>query len=308
MNAIYAIDFGAGTALAIHGPNGPVDKKLLRLPRVKGGRTDAMFFPMVVEALMTGGEFGSPGDVVVESATIGASGCEVDDVVELIKRRDQRLYTITTRAVKNYRADHKLPWVKGARYVRDGQPAPQAMSLEDQESVHHEDAEIIYMIATNEPYRLHHWRGPSKELQRKHTSVRPMDKRGYKDERAEQFMAMAPAYADLPDELKLVLGNGHEYSRAMVMPFIMATDEPYLDDGPLIERRKRYEKIVGLYERGYPSFYRRASVVWMQHNAKELAGVTQIADVDPETRKRAWQITQRQVRNFFHLMMNHQGR
>jgi len=57
---IYAIDFGAGDALAIHGPSGPVSKKSLKLPRVKGGKTVAQEFILVAEALL-GGCDGDPG-------------------------------------------------------------------------------------------------------------------------------------------------------------------------------------------------------------------------------------------------------
>lgn len=66
------------------------------------------------------------------------------------------------------------------------------MTLEAQADVHGEDAEIIYRIAVETPNRLYLWTGPSATLEREHTSVRPMDKRGYKDERAEQFMAGLP--------------------------------------------------------------------------------------------------------------------
>ena len=121
-------------------------------------------------------------------------------------------------------------------------------------------------------------------------------------------MREIPPYETLPDELREITGDGKKYARAFVIPFAMATDEPYLDDGPIVERRRRFEKIVGLYDRGYPSFYRRATITWMQKNAKRLADVTKIADVDPAIRKDAWRITQRQIRHFFHLSMAHQGR
>jgi hypothetical protein len=303
---IYGVDFGTGDALAIHGPSGPVLKRQLKLSKVKGGRTPAMEFIMVADALMSGGDDLPPGDIVVESATIGSSGCEVEDIVTLLQEhRSQALYTISNRAVKNYRIDHKLEWRKGARYAKDG---AQLIEIDTQPAVHIEDAEIIYRIAVEHPERLYRWFGPSKKLERAHTSVRPMDKRGYRDDRAEMLMAMLPPYPTLPDELRDVLGNGKEYSRSMVMPFALATQEPHLDDGPKDKRRRRYEKVIGLYDRGYPSFYRRATIVWMQSVAKELAGVSRIAEVPQGLRKQAHKLAQRQIRWFFHLTMQHQGR
>lgn len=309
MNTIYGVDFGTGNALAIFGSGGLVSKRSLKLPRVSGGRTPAMEFVMIAEALMTGNDDVPAGDIVVESATIGASGCEIGDVLDLLERvPDKTLYTISNRAVKNYRADNKLEWHKGARYVKDGGPAPRPMTIHEQAAVHVEDAEIIYRIATETPYRLYRWTGPSDPAGRIHTSVRPMDKRLYRDERAEKFMSLLPPYPLLPTDLKEVLGNGKDYSRSMVMPFAMASTEPTIDDGPGDERRRRYEKIIGLYDRGYPSFYRRATITWMHTNAKLLADTTRIEDVSPEIRKEAWRRTQRQVRQFFHLTMAHQGR
>lgn len=320
---IYGIDFGTGDALAIHGPNGSVSKRELKLSRVKGGRTPALEFVMVAEALMA-----LDGDIVTESATIGASGCELQDVLELLRNYPDRiLYTISCRAVKNFRKDNNLDWKKGARYAKDGDEPPVEMTLEEQAAVHVEDAEIIYRIATEHPERLYRWTGPSDPAGRCHTSVRPMDKRGYRDDRAEGFMRLLPPYDSLPGELQDILGNGRDYSRSVVMPFAMASTEPFLDNGPREDRRRRYEKIIGLYDRGYPSFYRRATINWMQINAKLLAGVTKIEDVDcvvefddegtpiakhndpvHPLRKEAWRITQRQVRQFFHLTMAHQGR
>lgn len=309
---IYAIDFGTGDALVIYGPTGIVSKKLLRLPRIKGGRTPSMEFPMTVEALFRGNEEVPAGDIVTESATIGSSGCEPDDVVELLKQFSERsIYTLSTRAVKNFRADNpgKYPWKKGARYAdSDTIITPEQLALYKQVEVHEEDALILYMIATETPNRLYRWEGPSEAAERVHTSVRPMDKRGYRDERALRYLEMLPPFEALPAELQEVLGVKGNYSASMVMPFAMATTEPFLDDGPRDERRRRFEKIIGLYDRGYPSFYRRATIVWMQENAKRLADVTKIVEVPAATRKEAWKLTQRQVRRFFHLTMAHQGR
>lgn len=308
---IYGVDFGTGDALAIHGPDGAVSKRALKLPKVKGGRTPAMEFVMVAEALMAGSDDVPAGDIVVESPTIGSSGCEPKDVADLLARVPGRsMFTISARAVKNYRADHPdLGWKKGARYVRDGDPAPAEMTIHEQAAVHVEDAEIIYKIATETPARLYRWLGPSAALDRDHTSVRPMDKHGYRNDRALGLLSLLPKFETLPAELRDVLGDEKKgYSGSVAMPFAMASTEPFIDEGPREDRRRRYEKVIGLYDRGYPSFYRRATIVWMQSVAKALAGVTRNAEVSPEIRKQAWKITQRQIRQFFHLTMAHQGR
>lgn len=307
---IYGIDFGAGDACAIFGEHGVVSKRSLKLPRRKGGKTPAMEFIMILEALLGGGDDVPAGDVVVESATIGSSGCEPNDVLELLRRYpDGHIYTISNRAVKNYRADHPdLKWKKGARYAKDGTPLPVAIDLHEQATVHVEDAEIIYKIATETPHRLHNWTGKAEPAERIHSSVRPMDKHLYRNETSLSFLKLLPPFASLPDELREVLGTRGEYSGSIVMPFAMASTEPYIDDGPKEERRRRYEKLIGLYDRGYPSFYRRATIVWMQLVAKRLAGVTRIGEVDASIRKQAWKITQRQIRWFFHLTMAYQGR
>lgn len=298
---IYGVDFGTGNALAIHGPDGPVSKRDLNIPRVKGGRTMAMEFVFVAEALL------QTGDVVVESATIGSSGCEVQDVIDMISRVPHKLFTVSCRAIKNYRLDNGLPFRKGGRYAKDGQ-APAVISLEEQAVVHTEDAEILYKIATETPHRLHHWTGPSETIERQFTSVRPMDKRGYRDDRALRFLDLIPPYDTLPEELKCTFGNGKAYYAAAVMPFAMATQEPHVDAGPVEERRRRYEKVIGLYDRGYPSYYRRATINLMQQVAKDMAMVPQFKDVDRATRKAALRVMSRHVRQFFHLCMEHQGR
>lgn len=294
---IYAIDFGTGNALAIHGPEGPVSKRALKLPRVVGGKTPRDEFRLVVEAL-----FALGGDVVIESPTIGSSGCEQDDVLELLARWPERaLYTVTARAVKNLRLDIGLPFLKAHRKYEVDAPL-------DQDTVHAEDAELIYRLAVEYPHRLYKYR-PSDEIVRLHRSVRPMDKRGYRDERAESYMEKLPPFSSLPEVLRTTLGTQKgEYSRSMVMPFAMATDEPFIDSGPREQRRRRYEKVIGLYDRGYPSFYRRATIAWMIAVLKQQTGIAKKSEATPAQRKEAWRETQRQIRHFFHLTMAHQGR
>ena len=294
MTDMFAVDFGTGTALAIWGPNGLIPKRELELPRVKGGKTPRDEFRLVLDALL------NRGDVVVESPTVGASGAELGDVVDAVEQSPHTLWTVSARAVKNYRKDHGLDWHKGARYARDGDVPPVTISLHKQDDVHHEDAHIIYLIATTMPYRLRRWHIAS-AANRVHSSVRPSDKRGYRDDRSESFMSALPAFSSLPPDLQETLGVRGEYGRSLVLPFAMALTEPFLADGPPEKKRGRFLKLLGAYEHGYPSFYRRMVTTWMHVNARNLAGVTRIDDVPREVRKEAWRLTQRQIRHMFHL-------
>jgi hypothetical protein len=292
---IYAVDFGTGDAMQIWGSDGLVPKRSLALPRVPGGKTPRDEFNLLLEALL------ARGDVVVESPTVGASGAEIQDVLDIVGRSNNVLWTVSARAVKNYRRDHNLPWHKGARYAKDGStPPPATLLLHEQRIVHVEDAEIIYRLATETPHRLRRWH-VAEPANRVFTSVRPSDKRGYRDAASDSFMSLLPPFDSLPEDIRDVLGVKGTYSRSMIMPFAMALREPFLDNGPPEERRKRFMKILGSYDHGYPSFYRRMTVSWMQENAKLLADVPRMEMVPQEIRKQAWKITQRQIRHLFHL-------
>lgn len=327
---IYGVDFGTGSALAIHGPNGPVSKRSLKLPRVEGGRTRAMEFPLLLHALFEGSDERPAGDVVVEAPTLGSSGGEVALVQGILaKFPERKLFTISARACKNFRKDHdaaldqagdvttpRLGWDKTERYAKDGKPPPVLKVLKQQKDVHAIEALIIYRIATETPYRLHHWTKPRTGPQRIHTSVRPMDKHEYRDERSQELLALLPPFDDLPQELRDTLGvwnSGRKdkrlvYSATMVIPFAMASQEPFLDAGPVEERRKRFEKLAGLYDFGYPSFYRKTTDVWLEVISKLQTGKLRRDEMTRAERKAALKTTQRQIRHFFHLMMQHQGR
>lgn len=318
IHRIYGVDFGTGAALAIHGPDGLVSKRDLVLPRVPGGKTPADEFRLVAYALMTGTEKVPAGSIVIESPTIGSSGCEPQDIARLlsdplVKAAGTVVFTVSARTVKNYRMTHGLVAVKDFGKYTD-RPGVAVVPKLTQESAHESDAEIIYRVAIETPWRLYEYDPAHAEvapIDRLYTSVRPMDKRGYRDERSEHFMRLLPPFASLPADLQEVLGVGNgtrDYSRSMVMPFAMATDEAYLDEGPREERRRRFEKIVGLYDRGYPSFYRRATVDWMIEVLKLQTGLTRKNEANPEQRKAAWKVSQRQIRKLFHLTMTHQGR
>jgi hypothetical protein len=291
---VYAVDFGTGDALQIWGPQGLISKRSLKLPPVKGGKTPRDEFIMVLGALL------KMGDVVVESPTIGASGAEIGDVKAIVDQASNTLHTVSARAVKNYRKDFGLAWHKGARYAKDGAPPPQTLDLHEQKTVHVEDAQIIYKLATETPWRLRKWHiaTPANRL---FTSVRPSDKRKYRDERSDAFMANLPPFSTLPADIAAVVGVKGDYSRSLVMPFAMALEEPFLDSGPPDEARNRFIKILGSYDHGYPSFYRRMTVDWMQENAKAMAGVTKMDEVPRAIRKEAWKVTQRQLRRLYHL-------
>lgn len=292
---MHAIDFGTGQALKIWSDGGPVPKKSLSIPRVVGGKTPKDEFLGVLHAILP------HDDVVVESPTIGSSGAEPDDVHALLTEYEHVLWTVSARAVKNYRKDHGLGWRKGARYAHDGDAPPTFIAVHTQQDAHEEDAQIIHKIATETPYRLRPWH-ISVPCNRVYSSVRPSDKRGYRDDRTRLFMQSLPDFDSLPEDLKGVLGvrNGG-YSASMVLPFAMALNEPFLDIGPVEERRNRFSKVLGAYDHGYPSFYRRMVTTWMQKNAKKLADVEKIEQVPAAIRKEAWKLTRKQIRHLYHL-------
>lgn len=292
---MHAIDFGTGQALKIWSDGGPVPKKSLSIPRVVGGKTPKDEFLGVLHAILP------HDDVVVESPTIGSSGAEPDDVHALLTEYEHALYTVSARAVKNYRKDNGLGWHKGARYARDGDTPPVHMAMYAQKDVHEEDAQIIHRIATETPYRLRRWH-VAVPCTRVYTSVRPSDKRGYRDDRTRSFMRLLPPFESLPSDMQEILGlKTGGYSASMVLPFAMALTEPFLDIGPAEERRNRFSKVLGAYDHGYPSFYRRMVTTWMHKNAKKLAGVDKIEQVPKEMRKEAWRITRKQIRHLYHL-------
>ncbi len=297
---LYGVDFGTNDALAVHDNDGPVDLRDViervtgkrTLPRVTGGASTSDKFIRVLPILL------ATGNVVVESATVGASGVEPDEVAKVVENAQHTLYTLSNRATKNYKKDQGMVWDKGARYSRDGDPVP--IDLHEQPNVHATDAEIIYTIASETPARLRVWGLPTDRLTRQHTSVRPYDKRNYRGIVPDMFMSRFPDYRLLPAHLQQFLGNGYgtdaaDYSRARAMPLAMAMDEPGSDT------RDGYEKVLGLYDHGYPSFYRRLTVALMQSEGKRLADVTRMGEVPQRIRKEAWKATRRNIRQIWHL-------
>ena len=263
---IVAIDFGNGDKLRMHGSAGPISKKDLKLPKVKGGKTAEDDFLRVLKHFLEKGY-----TVVTESPSVGSCGAEPKKVRDLMKNFSKNQFKlIAARAVKNYLQDNKIE--KG----------------DDAQS-----AEILYKIATNHPIRLKTWKYEEEKYRRIHKSVRPMDKRKYRDEPSVSYLNSIPISKLTPDITKYL------NSPASLMPFIMALEEP------LSSNRNGYQKVLGLYEHGYPSFYRRAGVDLMQDIAKDLAKVSKMEDVDPATRKAAWKLTQKLIRKFYAICKNH---
>ncbi len=261
---LVAIDFGSGDKLRIHGPNGPISKKELNLPRVKGGKTPEDDFLRILKHFLEKGYI-----VVAESPSVGSCGAEPKKVLDLMRSYSPNQFMLlSARAVKNYLKDNNIE--KG----------------DDAQS-----AEIIYKIATTTPLRLKAWRYEENKYHRDNTSVRPMDKRKYRDERAIALLNFIP---ELPPDVAKYLRTP-----AIRIPFIMALKES------LSTNRKGYQKVIGLYDHGYPSFYRRATIELMQDIAKDLANVTKMEEVDKKTRKEAWRLTQKLIRKFYAVCKDH---
>ena len=290
---MIAVDFGTGTSLAIWGPDGYMDKKTLKkklgFGSVKGGTTPRYEFIRYLEALL------EIDEVVVESPTIGSSGCEVGDVVDVVSRSKYDLFTISARAVKNYVKDNDIKTGKSYRKypIEEAPPAEQA-------ETHIKEAEIIYIIATTSPERLRLWH-VAEPCHRIKKSVRPMDKRGYKDEESIRLMGLLPPFESLPAELRQTLRTKDGYSRKLAIPFAQALEEEFVWARTKDEARNRFAKVIGLYDHGYPSHYRRMTVDWMQRVAKDDTGKSRIEQVTKAERKAALKKTQRQIRMLFHL-------
>ena len=228
--------------------------------------------------------------MVVESATIGSSGVESLMVAEIVASSANNLYTLQTRATKTYRKDHGIP------YKRDDDD-------EEGESSHVVDAKIIYTIATSKPERLRLWKLPTgPRLVRIHRSVRPFDKRGYQADEVDLWMANLPPFTSLPPHLKHMLGKGKNYNRSKALPFAMAFE----DQGS--ETRDGYMRIIGAYDHGYGSYYRRKFTELMQIESKKREGVKKMKDVPWQTRKDVLKLVRRNIRELWHLSVAWQGR
>jgi len=269
---MIAMDFGAENKLCLDDGRGaaPVPHKLPRYKKDFKGLLPHEKFALDLEILL------QDDDVVCESATIGSSGAEVGLIRVIVESAPHRLYTLSGRVVKN--------WCKTRK-------------LDRTEISDHDAAAILHRVAVTNPDALQVWRyrDDSEKLHRVHTSVRPYDKRKYTGPEVDAFMARLPEYEDLPPLGQFIWGDGKDYSRSRALPFAMAFDE----EGS--ESREGYERIIGLYGHGYPSFYRRATIVVMQRVAEDLAGVSHIDQVTPRQFKEAWKITRREIRRLYHM-------
>ena len=264
---MLAVDYGADQKLRIHGADGVIPS-----PKNTRGFTPAQKFAETLQILL------EQDDLAAESPTVGSSGAESEMIRDVVKSSEHILYVISARAVKNYAKDHELSRPDDAQC-----------------------AAIIYEIATANPAALKIWQYLPKDqkLRRKHTSVRPYDKRNYKDPVVDKWLSLLPPFDILPPDMQELLGNGKKrtpgYAPARVLPFAMALDEEGAGS------RKGYEHVIGLYGHGYPSYYRRKTVELMQRVAKEMTGAKKFETVTPEQRKQAWRITRSTLRRLHYL-------
>jgi hypothetical protein len=201
-------------------------------------------------------------NVVLESAMIGSSGIEPTILQKVRAESAHELYVVSGRCLKN-----------------------RAKDLGEQSTVgknkdHNETSKMLWEIA-QEPERAI----PAKILEPKYTrlftTIRPSDARNYQDQKAQEALAVLPTNTHTPKPM---------------MPIGMAIIEWTLAGGT---RRETFEKLIGLYEHGYKSFYRRATVDLMQQYAKSETGKTRIEDVSKEERNRAWRASSREIRRLF---------
>jgi hypothetical protein len=271
---MIGMDYGNEGKLRLHTATGPME-----VPLAPKGTSGAQKFAFILETLL------DRDDVATESPTVGSSGAEAEAIRDIVANAKYRLFAVSPRVVKNTLKDNGV--------VLTPQEKDEA------------SAKIIYDSAVDNPDSLQVWRYRSADdkLHRRYTSVRPYDKRNYKDPVVDRLMANLPPFGTLPAHLQDLFTNkkkrSPDYARARALPFAMALEEPGADS------RAGYEKILGLYAHGYPSFYRRATVNLMQRVAKELAQTKLIAEVSREQRKEAQKITRRAIRELYHLSRAH---
>jgi hypothetical protein len=280
-SAMIAIDIGENDKLVLFD-----GRNILEKPKAERGSTQAQKTAGVICWAL------SLDDVVLESPGIGASGTEPLAIREIVQNSQHKLFVISARAVKNLARDRGIPMG--------------TMTDED-------CARMIHEIATRDNAELREWRYVAKadKLVRLHTSVRPYDKRNYKDPQVDKWMQRLAPFNELPEDLQMLFTNGRkrnlDYAPARALPFAMAFDEAGS------ESRDGYERIIGLYSNGFPSFYRRATVSLMQRVAHTMfvgrygltgsgvKGKPKNQDISPELRKEALKATRRYIRKLYAL-------
>lgn len=268
---MIAIDFGEQDKLVLWGKEG-----LVETPKQKGGSSRGVAGRMafVLETIL------QISPVTIESASIGSCGLEAEVTRDIVDRSPYPLYLLSGRAVKNLHGKQ----------------------AEDQLA-----ASTIHEISITQPDRLKLWKYVPRDekLHRKHTSVRPYDKRGYKGKQVDEWMSVLPSAEELPEALKALfvkkLIKSQRYEVARTLPFAMAMDEPSVVD------RQSFERVIGLGEHGFPSFYRRATVALMQRVAKAQTGKKLNAEITPADRKAAWKEVRRNLRHLYAVMRDHKS-
>lgn len=235
------------------------------------------------------------GDVVMEAAGPGSSGLEVRDVTRLIELAPHNLYVISGRVVKNYRKDHREEYQPIGPRVENDLDA----------------ARIIWEVATTKPDSIGLWRGPTVRREFKYRSVRPYDKRAYRDPVVFEKLATLPAVEKLPPHLHFLLTKNGKYNPADALPIAMSFEE---DGARSVKFWTDY--ILGGFGRGPKSFYRRKvqSEITMdlakklhEDSGKRGSGARGQAlnsDISPETRKEAQRILGRELKELHWLYYN----
>jgi hypothetical protein len=275
------MDYGGGTKFRLHDSEGPRQTPLSLYPKLFRGLTPDRKFAQSLEMLL------ADDDVTCEAATVGSSGADPELVRKVVESAPHRLYKCSGRLVKNHLKDNG----KTREDITDA-----------------DAAEIIYNNAVTNPDSLSLWRYVAKEdkLVRVHRSVRPFDKRNYKDPVVDAYMDRLPAYKSLSEFSQLIWGDGKKYSPSLALPFAMAFDE----DGS--GSWAGYDHVIGLHDTGFPCFYRRATVTLMQRVSKiqfksnglrgsGKSGAPLNRDITKDMRKQAWRVAQFEIRKLYHL-------
>lgn len=265
------MDYGSDKKLRLHSAGGVITP-----PATPRGLTPAQKFANILGQLL------QQDDVVVESPTVGSSGAETYLIRDVVDNSSHTLYLLPARAVKNYAKDNDIKGLGNKGRLTDAQCAS-----------------IIYDISQLSPKSLRVWHYNDNLITRKYSSVRPYDKRNYKDPEVDRLLSLLPSFSSLQPDMQALLGNGRkrtpDYKPARVLPFAMALEEPGS------ETRTGYEKILGLYGHGYPSFYRRASIGIMKLIAQRAKGVKSMSSVTKKERKEAWKQTRHIIRRLYSM-------
>ena len=189
---------------------------------------------------------------------IGSSGLEIEEILKAAQQSPHSIFTVSARAVKNRAKDLGVK-ITDASGVKD-----HSLTLPLIREIYERGGSVPCKAG-----------GPS--FTRLFKSVRPRDKRNYEAQEAREALAVLPSNSLSPKN---------------AMPFGMAIIEWSLIGGT---RRESFEKILGGYEHGYPSFYRRACNELM----KAMLGLKRPSEATPAQRKEAWKKASTEWRRLF---------